>query len=95
MGKMKEQVYVVHEDNSVCILHVSGSVTSIDQVVDWVGGFICPKHDDGQQYDHMVTMPAGGICDDNDIFVILHHMPVEEVYYDVINTYANAGGFIR
>lgn len=69
MGNMKKLVSVLHEAEDVCILYVSGDVTSIDQVVDWVGGFICPKHDDSLQYSAMHTEPAGGV--DGDILMVL------------------------
>jgi hypothetical protein len=69
MSNMSEQVRTVHEDNDMCILWVSGEVTGIDQVVDWVGGFITPKHDDSQQFSMMRTMPVGNT--DGDIIVVL------------------------
>lgn len=72
MGYMKSQlVRVIYQDEERCILWVSGLVTSIDQVVDWVGGYIVPKHDVTAvpEYTSMSTSPAGGI--DGDIIVVL------------------------
>lgn len=72
MGKMKEQlVRVIYDDEERCILWVSGLVDSIDQIVDWMGGFIVPKHNfvGTPEYTSMSTSPAGGI--DGDIIVVL------------------------
>lgn len=72
MGNMKNQlVRVIYQDEERCILWVSGLVTSIDQVVDWVGGYIVPKHDVTAvpEYTSMSTSPAGGT--DGDIIVVL------------------------
>lgn len=65
----KELVRPIAMNFDVCILWVSGQITSIDQVVTWVGGFICPNIDEGWQYCMMRTAPAGNT--DGDIIVIL------------------------
>lgn len=64
-----KQVRVIYQDEERCILWVSGEVPSINQIVDWVGGFICPKHDSLAQYTSMRTSPTGST--NGDIIAVL------------------------
>lgn len=84
MSKMKESnTRVIAENMDMCILWVSGMVTSIDQVVQWVGGFLVPKHDDSAMFTMMQCVPAGN--DDGDIIVFLTDKPVDpHSYWDVV-----------
>lgn len=68
---INKQVRVIYEDEERCLLWVSGLVISIDQIVDWVGGFICPKHDlkGLPLYNSMSTSPAGS--PEGDMVVVL------------------------
>lgn len=74
---------VIAENEDMCILWVSGMVTSIDQVIQWMGGFLVPTHDDASHYTMMECTPAGNT--DGDIIVFLTDKPVDiNSYWSIV-----------